>query len=294
MLTASQSTSRRKAPNFFATWTNAHRRYAEFRSTTRSRGSRASGSSGFRISITRCGSIDAGASTTIRYGSVCTPTLCPNRAEIRDEINWPKVSFTRLPKHALITTRSRATSTVTRRSVGTGLFSRPPMYSVNCRVPSAPAGYPPKSSVPRRRPTSWATGNETGMSSPIQLGTSPISRTASTMIRSSLNSTNRHVVPRITNVAPSFAFSATNHSSRVPITLRAPMSTTRYVCTSGIIEMFSRKYRRDPGERPNRSSLYQILRRDASCSTTSTKSTRFRVRNGYDRFATSYPSSMVS
>ena len=186
-----------------------------------------------------------------------------------------------------MTTRSRATSIVTRRSVGTGLPARPSMYCRKRWTPSSSPEYPPKSRVPRRRPTSWATAKETGMSSPSQLGTSPISRTASTRRWSSLNSTNRQVVPRITNVAPSFAFSATNHSSSVPIMRRELTSITRYVCTSGIIEMFSRKYSRDAGERPNRPSLYQILRRDASCSTTSTKSTRLRPRNGNARRATS-------
>src|SRR2546427_143073 len=41
-----------------------------------------------------CALTDRGTSRTIRYGSVCRPTLCPNRALIKDEINWAKVSFT--------------------------------------------------------------------------------------------------------------------------------------------------------------------------------------------------------
>src|SRR3989475_497333 len=60
--TLSQSTSRRRAPNFFATYTNAHRRNAEFFRITRNNGSRASGASGRRISMTCSGLTDRGTS----------------------------------------------------------------------------------------------------------------------------------------------------------------------------------------------------------------------------------------
>ena len=56
-----------------------------------------------------------------------------------------------------------------------------------------------------------------------------------------MNSTNRQAVPRMMKLSPSLAFSATNHSSKVPIARREEMSTTRYVFTSGIMEMFSKK-----------------------------------------------------
>src|SRR5881397_1325108 len=118
--TLSQSTSRRKAPNFFATYTNAHRRNAEFFRITRNSGSSASGSSGRRISTTCCGFTDRGTSRTIRYGSVCTPTLCPKRALMSDEMSWARVSFTLEPKQAFTIRTSRADSIVIRVSVARG------------------------------------------------------------------------------------------------------------------------------------------------------------------------------
>src|SRR5207237_1158639 len=102
----------------------------------------------------------------------------------------------------------------------------------------------------------------TGMSSPTQEGTSPISRTGSTKMWSSLKSTKRHAVPRMMKLSPSFAFSATNHSSNVPIARREEMSTTRYVLTSGIMEMFSKKYGREFELRPRRPSRDRTCLRD--------------------------------
>src|SRR5438309_10882975 len=110
--TLSQSTSRRRAPNFLATYTNAHRRNAEFFRITRRSGSRASGSSGRKISTICCGFRDRGTSRTIRYGSVCKPTLCPNRALTREEISSANVSFTFEPRQALTMITSRAVSIV--------------------------------------------------------------------------------------------------------------------------------------------------------------------------------------
>src|SRR5438093_2284670 len=76
------------------------------------------------------------------------------------------------------------------------------------------------------RPTSCATSNGTGMSSPTHDGTSPISRTGSTSRWSSLKSTNRQAEPRMMKLSPSFAFSATRseeHTSEL-------QSLTNLVC----------------------------------------------------------------
>src|SRR5207253_1081945 len=103
-----------------ATAFKAGRRNAEFLRMTRRSGSRASGSSGRRISTICCGFTDRGTSRTIRYGSVCSPTLCPNRALTRDEISWARVSFTFEPRQALTMITSRAVSIVIRLSVPRG------------------------------------------------------------------------------------------------------------------------------------------------------------------------------
>src|SRR3989441_823375 len=191
--TLSQSTSRRRAPNFFATYTNAHRRNAEFFRITRNSGSRASGSSGRRISMTCCGFTDRGTSSTIRYGSVCTPTLCPNRALMSDEMSCARVSFTFDPKHAFTIRTSRADSIVMRVSVASGASPTDARYARNVEAPCSLTGYAERSRSLRIRPTSWATSNGTGMSSPTHEGTSPISRTGSTSKWSSLKSTNGHL-----------------------------------------------------------------------------------------------------
>src|SRR5437899_768972 len=289
--TLSQSTSRRRAPNFFATYTNAHRRNAEFFRITRKSGSRASGSSGRRISMTCCGFTDRGTSRTIRYGSVCTPTLCPNRALMSDEMSCARVSLTFDPKHAFTIRTSRADSVVSGVSVASGAWPTDARYSRNVFVPCSLTGYGDRSRSLRMRPTSWATSNGTGMSSPTHEGTSPISRTGSTRIWSSLKSTNRQAEPRMMKLSPSFAFSATNHSSRVPIARRDERSITRYVFTSGIIEMFSKKYGRELELRPSRPSRDQRIRRPASWATTSSKSARFNSRNGQLLRKVSYASS---
>src|SRR2546430_2669824 len=129
------------------------------------------------------------------------------------------------------------------------------------------------------------------MSSPTHDGTSPISRTGSTSRWSSLKSTNRQAEPRMMKLSPSFAFSATNHSSRVPIARRDERSITRYVCTSGIIEMFSKKYGSELELRPSRPSRDQRIRRPASWATTSSKSARLSSRNGQLLRNVSYASS---
>ncbi|OPX63228.1 MAG: hypothetical protein A4E30_00658 [Methanomassiliicoccales archaeon PtaB.Bin215] len=89
------------------------------------------------------------------------------------------------------------------------------------------------------RPTSCATSNGTGISSPTQEGMEPISLTCSTRSSSSMISTMRHDLPRVMKVANGSAKEMTKLSSRVPTILREPMSRMRYVRSSGIMDMLS-------------------------------------------------------